>query len=78
MQNNRKNQEESRKELEQSLKNLRTDHFDLYQLHAVTTLKDVDTIFAPGGAMETYQEAKKREKYDFLDFQHILLKQLWL
>ena len=32
---------EARAELEQSLKNLRTDHFDLYQHHAVTSLEDV-------------------------------------
>ena len=35
---------EARIELEQSLKNLRTDHLDLYQFHAVTTLADVDTV----------------------------------
>lgn len=60
--------DKARKELEQSLKNLRTDHFDLYQLHAVTSLKDVDTIFAPGGAMETFNEAKKEGKVRFLGF----------
>lgn len=59
---------ESRQELEQSLKNLRTDHFDLYQLHAVTNLKDVDTIFAPGGAIETFKEAKAEGKVRFLGF----------
>ncbi len=45
--------------LRSSLKKLETDHFDLYQFHAVTTMKDVDTIFGPGGAMETFQWAKK-------------------
>ena len=58
----------SRKELEQSLKHLRTDHFDLYQFHAVTTSEDVEKIFAPGGAMETYQEAKKEGKIRFIGF----------
>lgn len=47
------------KELMTSLENLKTDHFDLYQLHAVYDLKDVEAIFAPGGAMETYEKAKK-------------------
>jgi aryl-alcohol dehydrogenase-like predicted oxidoreductase len=60
--------EGARAELEQSLKNLRTDHFDLYQLHAVTTLADVDTIFNPGGAMETYLEARKEGKIRFIGF----------
>src|ERR1035437_735791 len=45
-----RNKEAARKDLEQSLKNLRTDHFDLYQLHAVTTLAEVKTILGKGGA----------------------------
>lgn len=47
------------KELEQSLKNLRTDYFDLYQLHAITSAEDVEKAFAPGGAMETFLKAKE-------------------
>ncbi len=58
----------SRKELEQSLKHLRTDHLDLYQFHAVTTPEDVENIFAPGGALETYLEAKKEGKIRFIGF----------
>ncbi len=60
--------EGARKELEQSLKHLRTDHFDLYQLHAVTKPEDVDTIFEKGGAMETFLEARKEGKIRFLGF----------
>ncbi len=60
--------EGARRELEQSLKYLRTDHFDLYQLHAVTTLKDVDIIFGKGGAMETFVEAREEGKVRFLGF----------
>ena len=64
----RRNREESRKELEQSLKQLRTDYVDLYQFHAVTTLEDVETIHGPGGAMETYLEARKEGKIRFIGF----------
>jgi aryl-alcohol dehydrogenase-like predicted oxidoreductase len=60
--------DKAREELEQSLRNMRTDHFDLYQLHAVTAVKDVDTIFAPGGAMETFLEARKEGKVKYLGF----------
>jgi predicted aldo/keto reductase-like oxidoreductase len=60
--------EGARKELEQSLAHMRTDHFDLYQLHAVTTLEDVDTIFAPGGAMETFLEARDEGKVKLIGF----------
>ena len=59
---------EARQELEQSLKNMRTDHFDLYQHHAVTTLEEVDTILGPGGAMETFIEAKAEGKIRFIGF----------
>jgi len=58
----------ARTELEQSLKNLRTGHFDLYQFHSVKTLQDVETIFSPGGAMETFLEARKEGKIRFIGF----------
>jgi predicted aldo/keto reductase-like oxidoreductase len=60
--------DEARKELEQSLKYLRTDHFDLYQFHAVTSLEDVDTILNPGGALETFLEAKAEGKIRYIGF----------
>ena len=55
-------------ELERSLKRLRTDHFDLYQLHYVTTLKDVETIFGPDGAIHAFEEARKAGKVRLLGF----------
>ena len=36
-------------ELDRSLRKMRTDHFDLYQHHAVTKKADVETILGPGG-----------------------------
>jgi predicted aldo/keto reductase-like oxidoreductase len=59
---------ESAKELEQSLKLLQIDHVDLYQLHALTTLAEVERVFGPGGAMETFQKAKKDGKVRYLGF----------
>lgn len=56
----------ARKELEQSLGRLRTDHFDLYQFHAVSSLDDVERILAPGGAAETFQKARREGKVRFL------------
>jgi aryl-alcohol dehydrogenase-like predicted oxidoreductase len=58
----------ARKELEQSLKNLRTDHFDIYQHHAVTKMEDVDKLLGPDGAMETFVEARKEGKVRFIGF----------
>lgn len=45
-------------ELKQSLTHLQTDHFDLYQLHALSTMQDVEQAFGPNGAMETFVRAR--------------------
>jgi aryl-alcohol dehydrogenase-like predicted oxidoreductase len=58
----------SQQELEESLRLLRTDHLDLYQFHAVTTKEDVEKIFGPKGAMETFQAARKAGKTRFIGF----------
>jgi len=56
------------RELEQSLQRLRTDHFDLYQLHSVTTPQDVEQILGPGGAIETFVRAREEGKTRYLGF----------
>jgi len=53
---------------------MHTDHFDLYQFHAVTTMDDVNAILGKGGALETFLEARKEGKIRFIGFQLILLK----
>ena len=58
----------AQKELETSLKLLQTDHFDLYQLHALSTLEDVEKAFASDGAMQTYIRARKEGKVRYLGF----------
>lgn len=63
-----RSREGSRKELEQSLKRLQTDHVDLYQFHAVKTLEDVNTLFSPDGAIETSLAAQKEGKIRFIGF----------
>jgi len=55
-------------ELESSLRKLRTDHFDLYQHHAVTKRSDVDVILGPGGAMEAFEAGRKAGKLRFIGF----------
>ena len=55
-------------ELENSLKKMRTDHFNLYQLHAVAKTEEVEQILKPGGAMEAFLEAKKAGKIQFIGF----------
>lgn len=65
----KRTREEASEELERSLKKLRTGHFDLYQLHAVTDVaKDIDVVFSKGGAMEALIEAKKSGRVRHLGF----------
>ena len=55
-------------ELRQSLKRLHTDHFDLYQFHAVSSMDDVDKITGANGALETFLRAKKEGLVRFIGF----------
>jgi len=54
--------------LEDSLKKLETDYFDLYQLHALSSVEQVEQCFGPGGAMETIVRAKKEGKIKHVGF----------
>jgi aryl-alcohol dehydrogenase-like predicted oxidoreductase len=45
-------------ELQRSLKLLQTDRFDLYQLHAVTNMEELDACTMSGGALEAAVEAR--------------------
>ena len=56
----------ARAELERSLQRMRTDHFDLYQFHAVSKLEDVNRIIAPGGAGELFLKARSEGKTRYL------------
>ncbi len=56
----------ARKELETSLKRLKTDRVDLWQFHALKSVGDMTRILSEGGAMEAALEAKKAGKVRFL------------
>lgn len=58
----------AREELERSLKRLKTDYFDVYQLHCLKTHDDVEKALGPGGAMETILKAKKEGKLRYIGF----------
>lgn len=55
-------------ELNRSLDLLKTDHFDLYQMHALSKMEDLETAFAPGGVMEVMTKAREDGKVRFLGF----------
>lgn len=63
-----RDKEGARKELDRSLTRLKTDHFDLYQMHCLIKLEEVEQAFGPGGAMETFQKAKQEGKVRFFGF----------
>lgn len=48
-------------DIEISLKNLRTDYIDVYQVHN-PNLEQLDQVLAPGGALEALMEAKSAGK----------------
>jgi aryl-alcohol dehydrogenase-like predicted oxidoreductase len=52
--------------LDQSLKLLQTDHVDIWQLHDIGTMTDVDQVFGKGGAMEAFLQARDQKLVRFL------------
>ncbi len=65
---NKRDAGNARRELEASLKRLGTDHLDLYQFHGVSSMEDVETILAAGGAAEVFAEAQREGKVSHLGF----------
>jgi len=64
----KRDKEGSRQELETSLKLLKTDYFDLYQMHHIRSVEEVQQALGPGGAIETLLEAQKEGKVKHLGF----------
>ena len=59
---------EAMRQLEETLAAMRTDHLDLWQCHEVTTHDEVDRIFAHGGALEAFVQAKQQGKVRHIGF----------
>ena len=54
------------RELDESLKRLKTDHLDCWQMHNVRTQQDVDKIFADNGALKAFQKARDEKITRFI------------
>lgn len=52
--------------LEDSLRRLRTDHLDLWQIHDLRTWEDLDRIFAKDGAIQALIQAREQKRVRFL------------
>lgn len=67
-----KTHERSRKKAEadlaRSLKLLKTDHFDLYQIHALSSVEAVEMVFASGGVMDMILKARDAGKIRYIGF----------
>lgn len=59
---------DAQKELEASLKRLGTEHFDLYQLHAMTTQEEFEEVTGPNGALEAFVKAQKAGLIKYIGF----------
>jgi diketogulonate reductase-like aldo/keto reductase len=56
------------RQLEQSLKRLKTDYLDLWQIHEVIHDNDPDLHFAKDGAVEALEQARREGKVRFVGF----------
>lgn len=63
-----KGRRDAMRQLEQSLRRLRTDYLDLWQVHEVVYENDPERHAAPGGALEALADAKQQGKVRFVGF----------
>lgn len=59
---------EAMRQLEDSLRRLRTDYLDLWQVHEVVYENDPERHFAPGGVIEALEQARQEGKVRFVGF----------
>jgi aryl-alcohol dehydrogenase-like predicted oxidoreductase len=52
--------------LQDTLRNMKTDHLDLWQVHDVRTEEEIEEIFGPNGALEAFVEAKEKGLIRFI------------
>jgi aryl-alcohol dehydrogenase-like predicted oxidoreductase len=56
------------RELRESLRALKTDYVDLWQMHSIQSSEDIEQIFAPGGALEAFAAARQEGHCRFIGF----------
>ena len=52
--------EDAEREFNESMKLLHTDRLDVYQLHAMSNMRDIELAFGPGGVMELMRDLKEK------------------
>ncbi|MBP2646374.1 MAG: yhdN 5 [Firmicutes bacterium] len=53
------------KDIDLSLKTMKTDYIDLYQVHNIKNREDLERVMAPGGALEALEQAIAAGKIGF-------------
>jgi predicted aldo/keto reductase-like oxidoreductase len=64
----KRTRDEAMRQLEETLRAMKTDYLDLWQCHEVVTHDEVDRIFARGGALEAFVKAKQQGKVRHIGF----------
>lgn len=54
-----RDRESAAAEMQRSLERLHVDHFDLYQIHAITSMSELDQVTGAGGALEAILSARE-------------------
>ena len=60
--------EKAKREIEESLKRLQTDHLDMMKLHAVASPEDVSAICKKGGVLDLFSKMKEEKVTRFIGF----------
>jgi aryl-alcohol dehydrogenase-like predicted oxidoreductase len=55
-------------EMEKSLERLKTDHFDLYQVHGLCGMEELDTLMSNDGAIHTFIKAREQGITKYIGF----------
>jgi predicted aldo/keto reductase-like oxidoreductase len=60
--------DKAEKQLEDTLRRMKTDYLDVWQCHQVVTHKEVDQILGPNGSLEAFVKAKQQGKVRHIGF----------
>jgi uncharacterized protein len=63
-----RNRREAMRQLDTSLRRLKTDYLDLWQVHECVYDNDPERHFAPGGVIEALEQARRQGKVRFVGF----------
>jgi len=61
-----RSREGAKKELNESLARLGIDKFDLYQMHGIGNMEELETALGEGGAIEAFKEAQETGLTDYI------------